>query len=850
MPERLDTYWVFYTQGGLYLAALEPLSEADLEVAQRFAKAFGFAYERFLELQEKEERNRQLEIENALERVRSRALGMHQSEDIGGVAVTLFQEVEELRFSVWRSAVEIMHEGTDAFEYWGTTSEGQLLAGTQHSIERVTGALPHLREKNEAWQRGDAYYYAHLEGDALQDAVRTVVEVSPGTFPEWEAQQAEVLPERLDLYFFFFLRGDLNLVFREPLSEGDPEVLQRFAEVFGFAYTRFLELQNAEAQARQAEQQAAVDRVRAEIATMRTSADLEQRLTPLIWKELTGLGVSFFRCGVFIADEEADRVSCYLTNAAGTALGAFDLAIDSDPTIRAMMDHWREGQAYTEQWDGQRFLDFMDLIQAQGQPIEAERFMDGPTPPGILVLHSIPFTHGVLYVGGESALSEEGVSLVKDLAAAFSVAYARYLDFQSLEEQNRAMSDANRELFELNQELQRERAVEHVRDQVQMMEEAADFEKVLSLLAEDLKAVGLTFDTCGIDVLDEPVDEPSMAYFDERGFRYTAYTIDPHGVVERDTYHIPAPFPPVNLEMVERFIAGEPWQGTSGQTAMVEVPVSGFGRLHLTASDRQEFTEDDIEALKEFASAIALGYARYLDIREIQEQTQRKSAFLASMSHELRTPMNAIKGFTNVVLRRGAERLSERHRVNLEKVIQASDQLLEMINDLMDLSKIEAGRMDVNPEPFDVKALITTCCATVSPLVAEKADVALNYEVPEDVGGANTDQSRVRQMVINLLSNAVKFTDSGSVTVSASRDGDQLVIALADTGKGIPADEIDTIFDEYRQVKGSDTEGKGTGLGLSITKRFAELLGGTVSVESQVGVGSTFTVRVPIKYAE
>ena len=105
-------------------------------------------------------------------------------------------------------------------------------------------------------------------------------------------------------------------------------------------------------------------------------------------------------------------------------------------------------------------------------------------------------------------------------------------------------------------------------------------------------------------------------------------------------------------------------------------------------------------------------------------------------------------------------------------------------------------------------------------------------------------------MVINLLSNAVKFTDAGNVTVNAATDGDQLVIAVADTGKGIPADEIDTIFDEYRQVEGSDREGKGTGLGLSITKKFAELLGGSVSVESQVGRGSTFTVRVPVVYMQ
>ena len=237
---------------------------------------------------------------------------------------------------------------------------------------------------------------------------------------------------------------------------------------------------------------------------------------------------------------------------------------------------------------------------------------------------------------------------------------------------------------------------------------------------------------------------------------------------------------------------------------------------------------------------------------EIRQQTERKSAFLASMSHELRTPMNAIKGFTNLVLRR-ERTLSDRGEENLQKVDRASDHLLAMLNDLLDLSKIEAGRMDVNPERFDVGELVTSACDTVSPLIQE--GVELRQEVADDIGEANTDKARVKQMVINLLSNAIKFTDSGSVTVTASRGqgagsgGEDLVIAVSDTGKGIPADELPTIFDEYRQAEGSESSvQKGTGLGLSITKKFAELLGGTIGVESEVGEGSTFTVSLPIEY--
>ena len=328
-----------------------------------------------------------------------------------------------------------------------------------------------------------------------------------------------------------------------------------------------------------------------------------------------------------------------------------------------------------------------------------------------------------------------------------------------LQESNQALSDANNELFSVNQELQgsnvelrRGQAVERLRTEVQSMEQAEDFEKVLLLLTEDLKAVGLQFEQCEIDVLDHEIhekrhetSEEGMAQFEKAGFNYVTHRLNPEGEVSARTYRVAAPFPDVVERTIERFIAGEPWQGTSEGMAIVEVPAGSYGRLRLTASDRDSFKDDEVTTLREFARAVALGYARYLDIREIQEQTQRKSAFLASMSHELRTPMNAIKGFTNLVLRRAGDVLPDRQKENLRKVDQASDHLLAMINDLLDLSKIEAGRMDVNPERFDVRELVTSACDTVSPLIQE--GVELSQDVADDIGEANTDKARLQQMV-------------------------------------------------------------------------------------------------------
>jgi signal transduction histidine kinase len=221
------------------------------------------------------------------------------------------------------------------------------------------------------------------------------------------------------------------------------------------------------------------------------------------------------------------------------------------------------------------------------------------------------------------------------------------------------------------------------------------------------------------------------------------------------------------------------------------------------------------------------------------------------MSHELRTPMNAILGFTRLVLRRAGDLLPERQRDNLVKVRESADHLLNLINQLLDLSRLEAGGVEVRPELFDVRRFIKACCEMVSPLV--KPGVQLKQEISHEVGEANTDEDGLRHIVLNLLGNAIKFTDVGEVVVHTRVRGQgngkaMLVVSVTDTGIGIPADAIATIFEEFQQVEGGTQKREGTGLGLPIARKWAELLGGSIAVESEPGKGSTFTVTLPVVY--
>jgi signal transduction histidine kinase len=232
---------------------------------------------------------------------------------------------------------------------------------------------------------------------------------------------------------------------------------------------------------------------------------------------------------------------------------------------------------------------------------------------------------------------------------------------------------------------------------------------------------------------------------------------------------------------------------------------------------------------------------------QIEMANQHKSEFLANMSHELRTPLNAIIGFSEVLLERMFGELNDKQEDYLRDIHSSGNHLLSLINDILDLSKIEAGRMELEPSTFDLSASI----ASALTLVRERAlnhGIALGQQVDPAVGEVIADERKIRQVLLNLLSNAVKFTpDGGRVDVIAHCSDSNAVIAVRDTGIGIAADDQAAVFEEFRQV-GSDSVRKqeGTGLGLALARKFVELHGGRIWLESQPGKGTTFTFTIPL----
>jgi PAS domain S-box-containing protein len=258
--------------------------------------------------------------------------------------------------------------------------------------------------------------------------------------------------------------------------------------------------------------------------------------------------------------------------------------------------------------------------------------------------------------------------------------------------------------------------------------------------------------------------------------------------------------------------------------------MTAFGGIEIDITDRKRVAME-----LEQAKDIAL------------KATEAKSQFLANMSHELRTPMNAIIGFTRVVMRRSKDRLDPKQFENLQKIQVSAEHLLSLINDILDLSKIEAGEVTVRPTEFALEPVIDEGLRTIEPM-ADSRRLEIRKVMESDIT-LFSDDEKVRQILINLLSNAVKFTESGSVTVTAQRSGTQVVIDVTDTGIGIPETKLDTIFEEFKQVdEGTTRAAGGTGLGLAITRHLVGILGGNIRVSSQVGSGSSFTISIPVHY--
>ncbi|MGH7482445.1 MAG: ATP-binding protein [Longimicrobiales bacterium] len=421
----------------------------------------------------------------------------------------------------------------------------------------------------------------------------------------------------------------------------------------------------------------------------------------------------------------------------------------------------------------------------------------------------------------------------------------------------RNITDLKRAVGELEDQINRSRAAEHrsrrERDQLNLvLENVTD-----PILVTDDQSNIILVNKEGerLFVSGRSADEQGDASSDVRANDTTFTTlisdfllqIDPRRL-EKLSLADPDSGKPFPAEVVSSKILnprGEP-------TAIVSVvhDLTQAAENERLARELQELN-DDLEQRIERATEQLAERNRQLEWQrqELEKASRLKSEFLANMSHELRTPINVVLGYTSLMRERIYGELSAQQEEALQKVYTTSQHLLELINDILDLSKIEAGKMPVHLEEVEITALIDELSEQIEPLIRRKS-LRFIRDVPADLPMIRSDRTKLKQILLNLLSNAIKFTQDGHVSLRGrvTPSGQAMRITIADTGIGIKPENLRTIFEDFRQVDQTPTrEYGGTGLGLSITKKLLSLLGGVISVESQYGEGSTFTIELPLR---
>jgi signal transduction histidine kinase len=420
-----DTNFQVYLfgEGAVWSCSLQPHSEEQKQIMKRFTSVFSLTFRRYQDLKKAEAQAREATIEAALEKVRGKAMAMHNSNDLSITASMVFTELRKLGINPIRCGVGLLNnESLKAPLYSATSSED----GDHLSLVGwvMLEGHPVLEKIYDAWLKGEDYF-PELKGDELRSYYENLLKGLSVPVPDWKDERVQYG------HFIAFKVGCLYAWSDRRYNDDEIRVLKRFATIIDLTFRRYMELQQSEANARDAIKQAALDRIRADIASMRTITDLD-RITPLIWNELTILGLPFIRCGVFIMDESQKLIHTFLSTPDGKAIGAFHLPYDTPGSFSVMLRHWLDKRIYIGHWTEVDFIGIAEVLVRQGAITTKEQYLNS-LPRGGFYLHFLPFLQGMLYVGNTGELNNEQIELVQHVADAFSTAYARYEDFNKLE---------------------------------------------------------------------------------------------------------------------------------------------------------------------------------------------------------------------------------------------------------------------------------------------------------------------------------------------------------------------------------------------------------------------------------
>jgi len=873
-PERVVLSASFNNFGCLNVASLEPLSDEHFDILLRFAKVFDLTYTRFNDLKKAEAQAREARIEAALEKVRGRTMAMQKSDELSDTVRILFGQLKELGEEPERAFIGVVNEPEHVIEIWATQHGGDLLKmGVKATIDEPFVMNPMYM----AWKKQERSLVIDLKGESLEGYFQFLVSVKAPV-------SREIFGERRFENIAFFSKGMLGIITPDERSAESIQLYERFAGVFDLTYTRFLDLQFAEAQAREARIETSLERVRGKAMAMHSSRDLSETIN-VFFGELKILGITPLRCGLGAVDEKekTSTISATTTKNQGDSYEVLGkLVLGGHKVLENIFQHWKDQQEYFPVLKGKEITRYYQVMKPH---VALPDYPEDATHYGCYFY----FKEGLVFAWSETPFTDEDLRIFRRFTTVISLTYRRYIELQR--------SEANA------REAVKQASLDRVRAEIASMRTINDLERITPLIWNELKILGLPFIRCGVFIMD---NEQSLMH---------TFLSTPDGKAIA-AFHLPYGTPGNVSQILENWklkkIYTDHWdeaafrewtetlvkQGSvsSGNNYLASFPEGGF-YLHfvpflqgmLYVGNVAALEKEEIKLVKAVADAFSTAYARYedftrlelakqqventlTDLKQAQQQLvqSEKMASLgeltAGIAHEIQNPLNFVNNFSEVSSELLEEMKTELETGNMEEAISIADdvrQNLEKINHhgkradaivkgMLQHSRSSSGQK----EPTDINTLCDEYLRLSYHGLRAKDksfNAGFKTDFDDNLTKINVVPQDIGRVILNMINNAFyavaeKKTKEIAgyepiVTVSTKKLANEVEIRVKDNGMGIPPKVLDKIFQPFFTTKPT---GQGTGLGLSLSYDIiTKGHGGDIKVKTIEGEGSEFIIQLP-----
>ena len=899
MPDRIVFHCPNFSDGYLLILATEFFSPEEQQTIIRFAKVFEMTYTRFLDLQKAEALAREAKIEASLERVRSRTMAMHNSEDVGNTVATLFDELVKLGIETIRCGILIIDD-TDNMEAWAAKSDADAKNNLSGEVKLIIGQLnmmihPLLKGVNKAWKNKESMFEYIMMGEDLKNYYRAINQSQnyPVQF------DIDSLPHNQVNTEFFFPDGALFVFTNNSIPADEVKIFKRFAGVFGQTYRRYLDLQKAEAQAIEAKIEASLERVRSKAMAMHNSQDLADTIG-VFYKELQSFSFTPRRCGVGLLNKEnkSGELFTWNTTEQGESLELVGkMKMEGHNVLENVYSHWLTQTEYHPVLRGNEIKEYYQVIL----PMMAfPDYHHNVVQYGYFFF----FKEGGVYAWTENEMKEDELQIYRRFTSVLSLTYKRYKDLKQAEAQTR--------------EALVEAGLERVRSRTMAMQKSDELAATAAEVFKQLIGLGIEPNRLYIGIVKDESGDMEMWATDEDGTQvgqkfmfnknenasvkklYDGWAakeksviLDMEGKELEDYFHY------LNEVMHIPFKSG-----LTQKRRVQSVAYFSKGFIGMASPDGQG--SETLQLLERFAAVFNLTFTRFNDLKIaeahalqaaedlIKLQAEKKRAedaltelkstqtqliqsekmaslgeLTAGIAHEIQNPLNFVNNFSEVNKELLAEMKDEIDKGNMDEVKALANDVIdneEKINhhgkraDAIVKGMLQHSRSSSGiKESTDINALCDEYLRLSYHGLRAKDksfNATIKTDFDESIGNINIIPQDIGRVILNLLTNAFyaaslppeggfkdpQYKHEPTVWVSTKKEGNKVLISVKDNGPGVPQKVLDKIFQPFFTTKPT---GQGTGLGLSLSYDIIKAHGGEIKVETKEGEGSTFTIILP-----